>query len=629
MAPRFLAVAGPLDGTVLPIGEVQSIGRDPSNSFAIADPGIAPQQCLIATLGDVHRLTHLGGHLSTFVNGLPVNEADLRHGDHVKIGVSTFLVLLDAVPHLAPCAGHFGELVPGSVLQFRRDRALDPRAKPSPSAAARLHRALDAALKIGAVLGSVQSVARPLLGLIFEVIPADRAAVLLAEGDPPRFDSLLMLDRDGSDRPAPLEVCRSIAETALHQGVPLLSNDVRAVGAVESSGDHARAVLAAPMHLFGRAFGVIYLEAAQGRFEEDHLQLLALIGEMAAMVLDNCRHVERVESENHRLHAEIGGAHDMVGDSPAMQEIYRFITRVSATDATVLIAGESGTGKELVARAIHRNSRRAAGPFVAINCSAITETLLESELFGHEKGAFTGAVSRKRGKLEVAHGGTVFLDEISELSLSLQPKLLRALEERQFERVGGLEPIKVDIRVIAATNVVLAEAVAARRFRSDLYYRLNVVSTTLPPLRARREDIHALAAHFARRHGEKLRGRLIGITPAAEALMRSYSWPGNVRELDNAIERALVLGASERIGPEDLPDALIESRPPGEIPLSHYHELVHKLKRDLIVQAVARSGGNLTSAAKELGLNANYMHRLIRNMNLRAEVKSGHPTASI
>ena len=620
MNPRLAVVSGPLEGTVVPIGEVLSIGRSSCNRFPIADSAIADRQCAIARDGDVLRLTHLGNRQLTIVNGLPVKETALRHGDHVKIGGSIFLVLLDREPRLAPCAVHLTDLAPGLVVKLWRDDVPYGLAETS-HAVDRLWHELEVVGKIGAVLASVRGLAafeRPLLGLILEVIPADGAALLLAEGDPPSFESLITVDRDGLDRSAPLAVCRSLANTALCQRIGAMSNDVRALSTIEASPDSTKAALAVPLLVFERTLGVIYVEAAHVRFEEGHLRLLALIGKMASIALDNCRHVERLEFEKRRLHAEIGMAHDMVGDSPAMQEIHRFIGRVAPTDATVLIEGESGTGKELVARAIHRYSPRAGRRFVTINCAAITETLLESELFGHEKGAFTGAVSKKRGKLEVAHAGTVFLDEVAELSPVLQPKLLRVLEDHRFDRVGGIEPIEADIRVIAATNARLADAVAAKRFRSDLYYRLNVVSVTVPPLRTRREDIGSLAALFAGLYGEKLRGSPVSITSEAEALMYGYGWPGNVRELKNAIERAVVLGTTARIGPEDLPDALLES--PSGTPLSQYHSAVRHVKRDLIVQAITRAGGNLTSASRLLGLNANYLHRLIRNMELRDQV---------
>jgi transcriptional regulator with PAS, ATPase and Fis domain len=305
-----------------------------------------------------------------------------------------------------------------------------------------------------------------------------------------------------------------------------------------------------------------------------------------------------------------------------MKDVYRFLGRVAPTESTVLIWGESGTGKELAARAIHNNSPRAKKPFVAINCAAITETLLESELFGHEKGAFTGAVAQKKGKLEVANGGVVFLDEIGELAPAMQSKLLRVIQEREFERVGGTRPIPVDIRLIAATNKNLAEAVKAGTFRQDLYYRLNVVAITMPPLRERKEDIPLLVNHFINKHAPRCAVKPKPLSEEARACLLSYDWPGNVRELENAIERALVMSSAETILPEDLPESVLERATPSGMEAARYHAALKEVKKQLILTALEESKGSFTEAARSLGLHPNYLHRLIRNLDLRAELKA-------
>jgi transcriptional regulator with GAF, ATPase, and Fis domain len=308
-------------------------------------------------------------------------------------------------------------------------------------------------------------------------------------------------------------------------------------------------------------------------------------------------------------------AHDMVGDSPSMRAVYECIRKVAPSDCTVLLLGDTGTGKELAARAIHQNSPRARRPFVAVNCAALTESLLESELFGHEKGAFTGAVTLKKGRLEVADGGTVFLDEVGELAPALQAKFLRALQYHEFERVGGTRTIKVNVRVIAATNQDLEARVLSGHFRQDLWYRLNVVTLTMPPLRDRREDVATLAAHFAARHSK---GRPVEFSQEAMEALAAYTWPGNVRELENAIERALVLGCCNRILLDDLPDAVRDAHP--ALPAAAagaFHQTVLETKRRLILGAIDRAGGNYTAAARLLGINPTYLHRLLRNMKLK------------
>jgi transcriptional regulator with GAF, ATPase, and Fis domain len=306
--------------------------------------------------------------------------------------------------------------------------------------------------------------------------------------------------------------------------------------------------------------------------------------------------------------------HDMVGESAAMCAIYDRIRRAAPADCTVLICGETGTGKELAARAIHENSPRARGPFVAVNCAALTESLLESELLGHERGAFTGAVALKKGKLEVADGGTIFLDEIGELAPSLQAKLLRALQYHEFERVGGTRTIKVNVRVVAATNRDLGEAVAQGGFRQDLWYRLNVLALTMPPLRARRTDIPMLAAHFARKYG---RGRPVELSREALDALTAYDWPGNVRELENAIESAVVLGSSNLVVADDLPPAILDGTGGPRKDPAAYHQSVLEAKRKVILDAIDRSAGNYTAAAKLLGINPTYLHRLVKNLQLK------------
>jgi Nif-specific regulatory protein len=303
-----------------------------------------------------------------------------------------------------------------------------------------------------------------------------------------------------------------------------------------------------------------------------------------------------------------------------MKEIFQFLARVAPTDSTVLIEGESGTGKELVAKALHRNSPRATKPFVAINCAAIPETLLEDDLFGHERGAFTGAATQKKGRLEVADGGVVFLDEIGELAPALQVKLLRVLQEREFERLGGTHPIKVNIRLIAATNRDLEDAVRKGEFRQDLYYRLAVVKMTMPPLRERREDIPMLTRHFVQKHAMRCRVKAKPISREAMAALVNYEWPGNVRELENAIERSLVMGSSDMVLLEDLPESLLEQNAPEDITEGKYHGSVKELKKQLILDAVEQTGGNYVEAAGILGVHPNYLHRLIRNLGLKDEL---------
>ncbi len=301
----------------------------------------------------------------------------------------------------------------------------------------------------------------------------------------------------------------------------------------------------------------------------------------------------------------------MIGDSEPMKRLREFIGKVASTDTTVLIQGESGTGKELVARAIHQQSGRS-GEFVPVNCAALTESLAESILFGHERGAFTGAIHQQKGKFELADGGTLFLDEVGELSASLQAKMLRAVQERAIERVGGNRTIRLDVRFVAATNRDLRTELRAGRFRNDLYHRLNVAGVMLPPLRDRREDIQALTAHFMANYSDRHQRPVKEVSPEAAAILRNYDWPGNVRELEHVLERAVTLGAGETVGVEDLPESLNGARPQHK----GYREILYDTQCRIVTNAFVQSNGRYTVAAALLKLRAKDMHRLLRRLNL-------------
>ncbi len=341
-------------------------------------------------------------------------------------------------------------------------------------------------------------------------------------------------------------------------------------------------------------------------------------------VIAKALETERLRRDVGVLRGEIAARHHLVvGGSSGMREIVGLAERAARSDATVLLEGESGTGKEVLARRIHAVSLRREGPFVAVNCAALSAELLESELFGHEKGAFTGAVRARPGRLETAAGGTLFLDEIGELDPSLQAKLLRVLQEREFERVGGTRTLQADVRVIAATNRDLKGAVRTGEFRQDLYYRVKVVALRLPALRDRREDIRPLATHFLLRFaGEAGRG-VPGLDEQAAALLEDYAWPGNVRELANVLERAIVLGAGESITADDLPEELHDRGPePGSAGLPEgagYRDAVAAAKRAILRGALRAENGHQTRAAKRLGLTQPYLARLMKNLGVRAD----------
>ena len=314
---------------------------------------------------------------------------------------------------------------------------------------------------------------------------------------------------------------------------------------------------------------------------------------------------------------ELGGRHRLIaGNSDAMRQIVAQARKAAVSKATVLLLGESGTGKELFARSIHSWSERRLKPFVAINCAGLAKDLLESELFGHEKGAFTGAHQLKKGKLELAHGGTVFLDEIGDLALDLQTKLLRVLQEREFERVGSNTSIAVDLRVIAATNHELDAAVKCGRFREDLYHRLNVIELTLPPLRERKDDIPALASYFLERFAAETKKSFSTITDDAGRKLIAYHWPGNIRELANVIERAVVLADGPELTVHHLPARVVGAQPAVVSDEASYHDAINSYRRELIVRALADAQGNRAAAAKALGLHRTHLMKLLKALRI-------------
>ena len=629
MNARIEAVAGPLKGTVFALSDQDSsIGRDPSNVVSILDGSVSRHHCVIRKKDGQFLIEDLKSRNRTLVNGTAVTGHTLAADDEIKIGSSVFRFLVEEEGDSTSEEMDIAETGASTII-LRKEDAVYLKATEVISVlptTARTVRDLNALLRISRVVNSVrglEALQRQILESVLEVTPADRAAILLTEAGVPDFGSAFGLDKRGEPK-QPVEVSRTIVTRVLEEGVAVLSNDLSQIQEFSEAESvvirNIRSVLAVPLEVFDRLLGVIYLDATDPsvRFDSGHLQLLTAVGSIAAIGLENARRVDWLESEFERLQEEMNVEHNMIGDGPRMREVYQFINRVAASDSTVLIHGESGTGKELVARAIHRNSRRAAKPYVAINCAAITDTLLESELFGHEKGAFTGALTQKKGKLEVAEGGAIFLDEIGELAPALQAKLLRVLQEREFERVGGTKTVKLDVRVLAATNRDLEQEVRNGKFRQDLFFRLNVVSIKMPALRERREDISLLATHFVKKYAERAKRAISGISPLARARLMHYDWPGNVRELENAMERAVVLGSSEVILPEDLPESVLERESQAAGPIAAFHDGVRESKRQLIVNACEQAGGNYTEAAKLLGLHPNYLHRLIKNLDLKS-----------
>ena len=621
-----------MTGKSFPVGEGElAIGRDNASTLRLNYTRVSRHHCLIRREDENFKITDLDSANGTFVNDTPVKGHVLQHGDQIKIAASLFVFLSDGEEPDPSSQVQLEERPSSSestsTLSTEDSRYLGSADFTTAGASQdRIARDLNALLKISTTITSIEGLEplhHRLLESIVDVIPAERGVILTLGED--EYSSVSRWEKTEAGD-LPFAMSRTLVERVREEKTGILSNRLlsdemfqKAESLADSSSE---SVLCVPLTIVDELLGIIYLETsnAEVTFSEDDLHLLTAIAGIAAPATQNACHLEWLKGENRRLQEDINIEHNMVGESQSMCEVHEFIAKAAPTDSSVLIYGESGTGKELAAHALHQNSLRTEKPFVAINCATLTETLLESDLFGHEKGAFTDASVQKKGKLEVADGGTVFLDEVGELAPTLQAKLLRVLQEHEFERVGGTRPIQVDVRLIAATNKNLEEALQEGTFRDDLYYRLNVVSATMPPLRDRKEDIPLLAQYFVARFSEKCNREVVGIAPEARKCLMHYDWPGNVRELQNVIERAVVLGSSDVILRDDLSDALLETEPGSGDPWN-YHDAIKEKKKELILKAVDKTDGNYTEAAKLLKVSPNYLHRLIRNLDLKQELK--------
>ncbi|UCG11320.1 MAG: sigma 54-interacting transcriptional regulator [Deltaproteobacteria bacterium] len=402
--------------------------------------------------------------------------------------------------------------------------------------------------------------------------------------------------------------------------VPDVSKDSRWDRTIsEATGFETRSIACVPITSGKEVIGVIQIidrEDGQAIRESD-MEIMSHFSELASIAIERARTYKDMVNENIYLKKELESRYEIVGVSKAIEKVIADAVKVANSKTTTLISGESGTGKELVARLIHKIGPRRKKKLMVVNCAAFSDTLLESELFGHEKGSFTGAISRKTGVLEIADGGTLFLDEVAEMSPSMQVKVLRVIQEGTFNRVGSPHPIQVDIRVIAATNKNLYEEVHDGRFREDLYYRLNVVHLHIPPLRERRDDIAVLIQHFLDKY-KTIRGTSnLGFTVSAYEVMQNYHWPGNVRELENAVERAVVMGSTEEIGPEDLPFSVVPSGDPaGELLGCTLKEALDSFKKNFLQRNLDHQGGSVKETANVLGIQRTYLSRLISKYGL-------------
>ncbi len=610
---QLLVVHGPQRGSVFVLDkdEVQ-IGRESSSDIEVRDRSVSRRHCAVRRSGGDFLLVSYSTTNATLVNGLPVNEHLLLDGDEIHIGETTLQFFLQE-PGPVP--------VPLDTETISLETTVAP-GRNGETGSPHDPRALRALFKLAESMArdvSHEQVERHFIEAAVSITGAERLAFLrYAPAAESVWTCATAYDSSGwrsTAFPISTTALREVETSDALVLVPDVSCQFPVSKSLRVAG--VCSLVVTPVRAEGKLQGVLYIDSSISRFDAEQAEWLGSAAGVVALALTHTSRIISLQNDNRALRVEARGRYNLVGESAAMRQIHQKILKISPSDSTILILGESGTGKELAARAIHDNSARARGPFVVVNCALLSEALLESELFGHERGAFTGAVLQKKGKVELANGGTVFLDELGELPLPTQAKLLRLLQERQFERLGGTKSINVDVRFVAATNRNLEEAVEEKAFRSDLYFRLNVITLAMPALRERRDDIPILAAHFLHTCAERARRRVEGIESDAMDVLMRHNWPGNIRELQNALEHALVMGEGKIVRAADLPEYLMESdpaSPPGGI--RFYREL-NVAKQRIVRDALEASKGNYTQAAAALGINRTYLHRLARNLQVK------------
>jgi transcriptional regulator with GAF, ATPase, and Fis domain len=567
--------------------KITSLGSSSDCDLVLPDPLLAESFAHIHFDGQVYTIGTVSRKNEITVNGKKRKKHKLSHEDKLKIGAIElrFSLLDEQAPAESEAAATVADIDSyEKIHQF----------------SARLMQKHD----LGDLL-------EELMDAVIEITSADKGFLILTEGDNLTIRVARNLKQENI-ADAVSQLSDSIIAKVVKSKKPLMISDAMNDEAFSGSKSVMQlkltSVICVPLLERGKLLGLIYVgnDSITSLFAEDTMRALTVFSAQASLIVSNALLLNTLQLDNRELSNRLESIRfgEIIGTSKAMTEVFQKVEKVAATDISVLITGETGTGKELIAAELHRRSARSTNPFVVINSGAIPENLLESELFGHVKGAFTGAVSNKIGKFQAANQGTLFLDEIGEMALSLQVKLLRAIQEKVVVRVGDTRPEKVDIRILAATNRDLEVEIKEGRFREDLYYRLNVVNLTLPPLRDRGEDVLVIARYLLSRYGKEYESKVKGFSPNAAVAIRKHSWPGNIREMENRLKKAIVLSDGNFIGPEDL--GLTADQLPSILPLNQAKE---KFQRDYINEILAVNNGNRTKTARDLGVDPRTIFR--------------------
>jgi transcriptional regulator with GAF, ATPase, and Fis domain len=571
---------------------VTSIGRAGANDVSIDSAALEAHHAQLVFDGRDFSVASLDSGAALLVNGKKKKKSKIFHNDKLTLGDVDLVFSLydesanrDAGPEQA--SSHTSEIEGMMKLSDFNRRLLEIRAIPDQIEA--------------------------LLDAVIEVVHANKGFVILLRDGDPEIAAARNVDRE-TIPDAVTQLSDSILRKCIDTRQPLIVSDAVNDTMFNSSASvlnlQLSSVMVAPLVAQGQLLGLIYVgnDNVVNLFGQSSLEVLTVFAGQASLIMQNAILLNQLTTDRDRIAGELEAQRfgDIIGTCPSLQQVFRRVEKVAAADISVLITGETGTGKELFARELHRRSNRSEGPFIVVNCGAIPENLMESELFGHVRGAFTGAVSTRQGSFQAADRGTLFLDEVGEMPLALQVKLLRALQERVVVKVGDTKPQSVDIRVLAATNRDLEVAIKEGTFREDLYYRLNVVNLHLPPLRERGDDVSILAKFLLKKYTAEFGGAVKGFTPKALEAMHHYDWPGNVRQLENRIKKAIVLADKTLIGPDDLDLGTDQHR--AVVPLTEARE---DFTRQYILEVLERNGGNRTRTARDLGVDPRTIFRYL------------------
>ena len=622
--PKLLIKEGPGKGDLIELdGDRTTIGRDPDNKVRVADRAVSRFHAALEQDGNLCYVQDLDSHNGTLVNGERVQRRALFHLDEIRLGNVVLLYLGEEVSDIDALLQSREDGPEITQTVFLEEVGVQDVTSGNTQELIASNQRLLALTELSQAAAAVRSLP-PLLDLLIDniqrTLEPERVLPILQQED----GTLLPYMRSRSQFARGVEgigISKATVDYCLRKGVAALSQSSPrgdASGALQIS-----TVLCAPLRVGANVHGVIYCDRlSQGaNYERADLQYMCLLAAQAAVAMENIRDHERVAARARNLELAVESQFDIVGQSPQIKRLYEFIRKAAPTEASVLICGESGTGKELVARAIHYHSRRNRGPFEVVNCAAMSPTLIESELFGHVKGAFTGAVVDRPGRFELADQGTIFLDEIGTLPLECQTKLLRVLEIHTVRRVGDVKDRTVDVRVIAATNQNLEQAQHRGQFREDLFYRLNVLRADLPPLRQREDDIDVLAEHFLSVFGGQCGRTIKGFDERTMHAFRLYRWPGNVRELKNVIERMVIMSEGDVLGPDLLPPELTKGpvarmlTPPMPVPDSQMMQPLQEVEKHYILQVLRSTKGNKKKAAEVLGLDRSTLYAKLKRFS--------------